>query len=276
MGSACVLTCRGDRRHRGRATVLVDGRPKSWSLPVYVPAGSLVEVGPAEQGVRSYLAVAGGFEVPPTLGSKATDLLSGLGPPALVSGQRLAVGRAQGPPPAIDFAPYRMPPADLVLPLHPGPRRDWLTARGKQDLFDQTYRVSPNSNRIALRLSGRPSVAVQARSCRARESSGDRWSRVIAERCWCSWPTTRPPGAIPWSPSSTGRRRRTAPRPDQAPLSPSGEPGDPTPPVGDRPARPRPLCARWPSPRAREPVEMANRYFSVDQPGLWPWHDDWR
>ncbi len=139
-----------------RATVLVDGRLEVWSLPVYVPAGSLVDVGPAELGVRSYLAVAGGFDVPPTLGSKATDLLSGLGPPVLVSGQRLTVGRAHGPPPAIDFAPYRMPPADLVLPLHPGPRRDWLTARGKRDLFDQTYRVSPNSNRIALRLSGAP------------------------------------------------------------------------------------------------------------------------
>jgi biotin-dependent carboxylase-like uncharacterized protein len=139
-----------------RAAVLVDGRPEVWSLPVYVPAGSLVEVGPAELGVRSYLAVAGGFDVPATLGSKATDLLSGLGPPALVSGQRLAVGPAQGPPPAIDFAPYPMPPADLVLPLHPGPRRDWLTAQGQHDLFDQTYRVSPNSNRIALRLSGPP------------------------------------------------------------------------------------------------------------------------
>jgi biotin-dependent carboxylase-like uncharacterized protein len=139
-----------------RATVLVDGRREVWSLPVYVPAGGLVDVGPAELGVRSYLAVAGGFEVPPTLGSKATDLLSGLGPPVLVGGQRLALGPAHGPPPAIDFAPYRMPPADLVLPLHPGPRRDWLTARGKRDLFDQTYRVSPNSNRIALRLSGAP------------------------------------------------------------------------------------------------------------------------
>ena len=158
-----------------RATVLVDGRPEVWSLPVYIPAGSLVEVGPAEQGVRSYLAVAGGFEVPPTLGSKATDLLSGLGPPALVSGQRLAVGPAQGPPPAIDFAPYRMPPADLVLPLHPGPRRDWLTARGKQDLFHQTYRVSPNSNRIALRLSGAP---LDRRAGQELPSEGIVWGSV--------------------------------------------------------------------------------------------------
>lgn len=139
-----------------RAPVRVDGRPVVWSLPVYVRAGSLVEVGPAEFGVRSYVAVAGGFEVPSTLGSRSTDLLSGLGPPVLSAGQRLAVGRPHGPPPAIDFAPYPLPTRDLVLPLHPGPRQDWLTEEGRRDLLEQSYRVSPLSNRIALRLEGRP------------------------------------------------------------------------------------------------------------------------
>ena len=139
-----------------RATVRVDGHVSAWSLPIYVKAGSVVEVGPAEVGVRSYLAVAGGFEVPATLGSRSTDLLSGLGPPVLRAGQRLALGPPHRPPPAIDFAPYRLPASELVLPLHPGPRHDWLTKQGKLDLFAQSYRVSPVSNRIALRLSGQP------------------------------------------------------------------------------------------------------------------------
>ncbi len=138
------------------APVWVDGRASDWSLPVFVTAGSVVEVGPAEMGVRSYLAVAGGFDVPSTLGSRSTDLLSGLGPPVLVAGQRLAIGLARRPPPAIDFAPYQLPSNNLVLPLHPGPRRDWLTEQGETDLFAQSYRVSPLSNRIALRLAGQP------------------------------------------------------------------------------------------------------------------------
>ncbi len=138
------------------APVRVDGRASDWSLPVYVTAGSVVEVGPAELGVRSYLAVAGGFDAPPTLGSRSTDLLSGLGPPVLFAGQRLAIGEARCPPPAIDFAPYQLPSNNLVLPLHPGPRRDWLTEQGESDLFAQPYRVSPLSNRIALRLAGQP------------------------------------------------------------------------------------------------------------------------
>jgi biotin-dependent carboxylase-like uncharacterized protein len=139
-----------------RATVRVDGRPVVWSLPVYVRAGSLVEVGPAEAGVRSYVAVAGGFEAPTTLGSRSTDLLSGLGPSVLVAGQRLAIGAPHGPPPAVDFAPYQLPAGDLVLPLHPGPRQDWLTEQGRRDLFLRSYTVSPLSNRIALRLTGQP------------------------------------------------------------------------------------------------------------------------
>lgn len=138
------------------APVRVDGAPVGWSLPVYLPAGSLLDVGPAESGVRSYVAVAGGFEVPATLGSRSTDLLSGLGPPPLVAGQRLGVGKAAGPAPALDFAPYKLPAADLVLPLHPGPRGDWLSEQSRTGLFANSYRVSPVSNRIGLRLLGEP------------------------------------------------------------------------------------------------------------------------
>ena len=158
-----------------RAPIWVGGHPASWSLPVYVPAGSVVEVGPAEVGVRSYLSVGGGFDTPETLGSRSTDLLSGLGPPALVAGQRLAVGPPQRPPPAIDFAPYRLPPKDLVLPLHPGPRRDWLTEQGERDLLARTYLVSPLSNRVAMRLLG-PSLG--RRTGEELPSEGIVWGSV--------------------------------------------------------------------------------------------------
>ena len=138
------------------AAVRVDGRLVAWSMPVNVRGGAVVDVGPARAGVRCYVAVAGGFEVPATLGSCSTDLLSGLGPPPLVSGQRLAVGAAQGSVPAVDLAPYRLPKSEVALPLHPGPRRQRLTEKGESDLFGRGFRVSPQSNRIALRLSGEP------------------------------------------------------------------------------------------------------------------------
>jgi biotin-dependent carboxylase-like uncharacterized protein len=157
------------------ASVRVDGEPVGWSLPVHLAAGSLLEVGAAEAGVRSYVAVAGGFDVPATLGSRSTDLLSGLGPAPLVAGQRLGIGKAVAPPPAVDFAPYRLPASDLVLPLHPGPRGDWLSEQGRTDLFANAYSVSPASNRIALRLVGEP--LERARSDELR-SEGIVWGAV--------------------------------------------------------------------------------------------------
>lgn len=69
--------------------VRVDGRPVAWGAPVPVPAGAVLDVGAATRGVRAYLAFAGGVDVPEVLGSRATDLLSGLGPAPLADGAEL-------------------------------------------------------------------------------------------------------------------------------------------------------------------------------------------
>jgi biotin-dependent carboxylase-like uncharacterized protein len=138
------------------ATVRLDGVAAAWSLPVHLRAGAVLDVGAAQAGLRCYVAVAGGIEVPPVLGSRSTDLLSGLGPAPLVAGQRLSVGTPRRPPPAVDLAPYRLAGDEVVLSLHPGPRRDWVTGAGWASLFSGRYRVSPLSNRVALRLDGGP------------------------------------------------------------------------------------------------------------------------
>lgn len=134
--------------------VTVGGRPAAWGAPVVVPAGELLEVGAVSAGVRGYLAVRGGLAVEPVLGSRATDLLSGLGPAPLAEGTVLPLGRPAGPPARVDTAPQPGPPAELVLRVTPGPRADWFTARGRYDLTARAYRVSPASNRIGLRTEG--------------------------------------------------------------------------------------------------------------------------
>ncbi|MFE2385705.1 5-oxoprolinase subunit C family protein [Streptomyces misionensis] len=134
--------------------VTVGGRPAPWGAPVVVPAGELLEVGAAVAGVRGYVAVRGGIAVEPVLGSRATDLLSGLGPAPLAEGTVLPLGRPAGPPARVDGAPQPGPPAELVLRVTPGPRVDWLTARAVRDLTTRAYRVSPASNRIGLRTEG--------------------------------------------------------------------------------------------------------------------------
>ncbi|MFF9110616.1 biotin-dependent carboxyltransferase family protein [Streptomyces sp. NPDC014805] len=134
--------------------VTVDGRPAAWGAPVRVPAGAVLDVGPAVRGVRAYVAVSGGIAVDPVLGSRSTDLLSGLGPAPLADGAVLPLGPETVPYARVDVAPQPCPPDELVLRVVLGPRDDWFTPRALGVLTTRAYRVSAASNRIGLRTEG--------------------------------------------------------------------------------------------------------------------------
>jgi biotin-dependent carboxylase-like uncharacterized protein len=128
-----------------------------FNAPATIRAGQTLRLGPPRSGLRTYIAVRGGIDVPPVLGSRSTDLLSGLGPAPLQLGQSLAIGSSQGPMPGVDLAPVADPAAgEVVVRVSPGPRRDWFTDAGWASLVGQTYAVSSNSNRIGVRLEGTP------------------------------------------------------------------------------------------------------------------------
>ncbi|CAL9394853.1 5-oxoprolinase subunit C [Streptomyces sp. enrichment culture] len=134
--------------------VAVDGRPVAWGAPVRVRAGSVLDVGAATSGVRAYVAVSGGIAVDPVLGSRSTDLLSGLGPAPLTDGAVLPLGIPREGHARVDVAPQPAPPDELVLRVTPGPRDDWFTPEAVRVLTSRTYHVSPASNRIGLRTTG--------------------------------------------------------------------------------------------------------------------------
>ncbi len=111
--------------------------------------GALLELGACRAGVRTYVAVAGGVEVEPVLGSRSYDLLTGLGPPPLRDGDVVPIGsrasdRCQTPSRCL--TPFRE-----TLTVVPGPRADWFALDG---LISTAWRVSPASNRIGTRLEG--------------------------------------------------------------------------------------------------------------------------
>lgn len=137
-----------------RAPLLVDGRAREWGAAVAVPGGAEVEVGAPSEGLRCYLAVAGGVEVAPVLGSRSTDLLSGLGPSPLAAGDVLPVADAHGHPVPVDA--IRVAPRTGVLRLRLGPREDWFTPASVEALSGSSYVVGSRSNRIGLRLEGDP------------------------------------------------------------------------------------------------------------------------
>ncbi|MGW4295853.1 5-oxoprolinase subunit C family protein [Micromonospora chersina] len=132
----------------------VERRPGDTGRPLSLPAGAILRVGPARTGVRSWLAVSGGIAVEPVLGSRATDTLSGLGPPPLRDGDRLPVGAPTGPPAPVDLTITPAVPAGLRLALRPGPRQDWFTPAALDLLLRTAYAISPASNRVGARLVG--------------------------------------------------------------------------------------------------------------------------
>jgi biotin-dependent carboxylase-like uncharacterized protein len=144
------------------APVTVDGQPAAFDAVLDVPAGGLLEVGPASRGVRSYVAVAGGITVAPVLGSRSTDTLSGLGPPPMRAGFILPTGApgatsapampGPGDAPAADAVSSQ--PAELTLRIRMGPRHDWFSVPARDALLAQPYTLSVKSNRVGARLSG--------------------------------------------------------------------------------------------------------------------------
>jgi biotin-dependent carboxylase-like uncharacterized protein len=152
-------------RFSSSATVALTGAPCPVTVgdrqgfvngPLSVHAGELLELGVPERGLRTYLAVRGGLDVPEVLGSRATDVLSGVGPEPVQAGTRLPLGRAHGDWHAVDQAPVARLPDEQVLRVVPGPRDDWFTAAALTLLGTATYTVSPQSNRIGLRFDGPP------------------------------------------------------------------------------------------------------------------------
>ena len=133
------------------APLTVGGEARGHARAEWLPAGTVLELGTPATGVRSYVAVAGGVDVAPVLGSRSTDTLAWVGPPRLADGMELPVGA-----PASSPAPHDTPRPPRAGPLRisPGPRDDWFVAGALDALLGASWVVDGDSNRIGLRLAG--------------------------------------------------------------------------------------------------------------------------
>ena len=134
--------------------VHIDGHPAGPGV-LPVEDGQVVSVGRVLGGLRAYMAVSGGFEPPPVVGSRSTDLLSGLGPGPLVAGDRLDLGPPNRPRgqllPPLDDPPGRTGAA--VVRVIAGPHR---LPSATEPLAAGPWTVGPASNRIGVRLTSPP------------------------------------------------------------------------------------------------------------------------
>ena len=139
--------------------VVATSGARCWGAPHLAPfrlaVGERLQLGTPAAGLRTYVAVRGGIDVTPVLGSRATDLLAGLGPKVLEPGDVLPVGSTPRPQPGIDVAPVPEPTNDqLVVQVASGPRRDWFDDAAWARFTSQAYCVTSQSNRVGVRLEG--------------------------------------------------------------------------------------------------------------------------
>ena len=150
----------------------LDGAPlwPCWSVPV-AAGQTLTLAGAKAAGVkkaalRSWLAVAGGIDVPPVLGSRSTDLKAGFGGHqgrALRKGDRLALGATALDATRLARRPFGLRGPDwgpeesdgsIALRVLPGPEFDQFTVASHAQLWSERWRITAQSNRMGSRLAG--------------------------------------------------------------------------------------------------------------------------
>ncbi|MDN5668214.1 MAG: biotin-dependent carboxyltransferase family protein [Renibacterium salmoninarum] len=151
-GSIAVTGAQGE--------IMLDGVPVPGNTVQPVRSGSKLSIGPAAAGLRYYLAVSGGLLAEPVAGSRSRDVLAQLGPAPLTAGDLIEIGPAEETESrATSALLFRDPPTPgkpLALRVTPGPRLDWFVPSAWHDLGARVWTVSADSNRIGVRLSGRP------------------------------------------------------------------------------------------------------------------------
>lgn len=161
------------------APATLDGAPVPFYAPLFAPAGSVMALGMAGVGLRSYLAVWGGIAVDPVQGSRSTDLachLGGFQGRALRKGDVLPTARPGDAASAwwrtICRCGADHPLGDAVartgsrlwrweqdkqLPLLravPGPQWEAFAPSGQTAFTHGIYRLTANCDRMACKLRG--------------------------------------------------------------------------------------------------------------------------
>ncbi len=137
-------------------TVRLDGREVDPYVAHEWRAGAELHLDWFAHGARGYVAVRGGLDARAALGSRATDLLAGLGPAARRAGGVVGVGGdAAAPIPVAPPAGWGAPHDDeLELELAPGSRADWFAPGALVTLYDTVWTVSNHADRVGARLDG--------------------------------------------------------------------------------------------------------------------------
>ena len=142
----------------------IDGVAMAANLTLEIGAGQNLHIGPVRDGLWGYLAIAGGIDTPPVLGSRSTHLRFGLGGHAgrsLVGGDRVPVAGTDGAPP-ICIAGRDLPETDQTpIRVILGPQDDYFDPDVIAQFLSGTFQVSTRVDRMASVLDGAPLIAAR-------------------------------------------------------------------------------------------------------------------
>jgi biotin-dependent carboxylase-like uncharacterized protein len=163
-GARLEVLAEADIALTGAASALtINGAPAPGWTSIRVRPGDVVDAGVPESGCRSYLAVGGGIDVAPVMGSRATYLGGRIGG---IDGRALEAGDVlrRGPASLLD-APRRLPwfplyGSEVILRAVPGPQDGYFRS-ALETFFDSPFTVSARANRMGYRLEG-PELAREA------------------------------------------------------------------------------------------------------------------
>ena len=140
-------------------TPTLNGEDVSMYEAIQVRKDDVLCFRPAQSGMRTYLAVSGGFDIPRVMGSLSTNLKCALGG---FHGRKLQAGDVIGLRQAMELPllgrrqiqPENSYPPEITVRVVLGPQEDYFTDKGIQTFLGSRYTVSGQSDRMGVRLEG--------------------------------------------------------------------------------------------------------------------------
>ena len=163
---------------------LLDGEPAPMWRSFAVRAGQTLGLGFARIGARAYLAIAGGIDTPPVLGSRATFHQAGIGGMAghaLKKGQVVPVAQGEGKAGrrvALDRRPPLTGERSWEIEVVPGPNDDWIDDAGHRRFLSSDWTLQARSNRTGFRLTG-PEWTFAERAYNKNPEHGEHPSNIL-------------------------------------------------------------------------------------------------
>lgn len=142
----------------GHVDLQVDGeKAASWRSHT-LKRGQTFRVGSVSKGARGYLAVAGGFELPPILSSLSTHVRTGIGPlggKAISDGAELPLRYGSAPKrPDLLFDPAELPAPRRCLRVMAGPQEDYFDDEAFEHFIHGAFAITPQADRMGFQLKG--------------------------------------------------------------------------------------------------------------------------